>query len=117
MKRHMYQKSASDDGVLVEKWEKRFVLEKGYSEECAKHLARRLATLIDHMHYGYALVAFHKQDATFQLAKATLIPYESFFHRKYEVQRVEGAVVYWDVEQQAWRSFQLENLLEWRPVC
>ena len=115
--RHKDLKSAPLYGASVEKWKKRFITEKEYSEECAEYLALRLVSLIDHMLYGYALIAFHKQDATFQLAKATLISYEGFFHRPYEMQRVESTVVYWDVELQAWRSFQLENLLEWRPVC
>lgn len=51
------------------------------------------------------------------MVKATLMPYESFFHRFYEMERIESTVVYWDVESQAWRSFQLENLLDWSPVC
>lgn len=116
MKKHKSQRKASRNEVLVDKWKKRFILEKEYSEECAEWLAQRLADLIDHMQYGYALIAFHKQDTTFQLAKATLIPYEGFFHQPYEVQRVSSVVVYWDVEQQSWRNFQLENLLEWRPI-
>ncbi len=117
MKRHEFKKMVSTHETTVEKWKKRFILEKEYSEECAGYLAQRLADLIDHMQYGYALIAFHKQNTTFQLAKATLIPYESFFRMPYEIKRIESTVAYWDVEQQAWRSFQLENLLEWRPVC
>ena len=117
MKQHENQSPASLNEALVEKWKKRFMFEKEYSEKCAEYLARRLSGAISHMQYGNALIAFHKQDATFQLAKATLIPYESFFHRFYEMERIESTVVYWDVESQAWRSFQLENLLDWRPVC
>lgn len=116
MQRHKTQKSASLAEALVRKWKERFIHEKGYSEECAEWLARRLSGLIDHMQYGYALIAFYKRDATFQLAKATLIHYESFFHRRYDVHRIDSTVAYWDVEHQAWRSFQLENLLEWRPI-
>ena len=92
-------------------------LKKGYSEECAEYMAQRLIDLIDHMQYGYALIAFHKQGTIFKMVKATLMPYESFFHRFYEMERIESTVVYWDVESQAWRSFQLENLLDWSPVC
>lgn len=117
MKKHGNQKCVSLNEALVEKWKKRFILEKGYSEELSEWLTRSLAKLIDHMQYGHVLVAFYKQDATFQLAKATLLPYENFFHRKYDVKRLEATVVYWDVDSQAWRSFQLENLLEWRPFC
>ena len=36
--------------------------------------ARRIESLIDHMQYGHALIAYHKQDGTFRLAKATLLP-------------------------------------------
>lgn len=116
MKKHEFKKSASLNEALIEKWKKRFIQEKGYSENCAEWLAIRLADLIDHMHYGYALIAYNKQDATFKLAKATLIPYESFFRRQYSIHHIESTIVYWDVEQQAWRSFQVENLLEWRPI-
>ena len=78
---------------------------------------KRLIDLIDHMQYGYALIAFHKQGTIFKMVKATLMPYESFFHRFYEMERIESTIVYWDVESQAWRSFQLENLLTGAPVC
>ena len=117
MKRHEFKNPVPVRERMAEKWKKRFMFEKGYSEECAEYMAQRLIDLIDHMQYGHVLVAFYKQDATFQLAKATLLPYENFFHRKYDVKRLEATVVYWDVDSQAWRSFQLENLLEWRPFC
>ena len=74
MKKHGNQKCVSLNEALVEKWKKRFILEKGYSEELSEWLARSLAKLIDHMQYGHVLVAFYKQDATVQLAKATLLP-------------------------------------------
>ena len=117
MKQHENQSPASLNEALVEKWKKRFMFEKEYSEKCAEYLARRLSGAINHMQYGYALIAFHKQGTIFKMVKATLIPYESFFHRFYEMERIESTVVYWDVESQAWRSFQLENLLDWSPVC
>lgn len=116
MKNYKTKKRTSLNEVLIENWKRRFILKKGYSEECAEWLAKRLAGLIDHMQYGYALIAFHKQNADFQLAKATLIHYESFFRKHYDAHRVESTVIFWDVEQQGWRSFQLENLLEWRPI-
>ena len=59
MKKHGNQKCVSLNEALVEKWKKRFILEKGYSEELSEWLARSLAKLIDHMQYGYALIAFH----------------------------------------------------------
>ena len=93
------------------------MLEKGYTQTCAEWMAKRIESLIDHMQYGHALIAFYKQDGTFKLVKATLIHYENEFHRNYEITRVTGTIIFWDVEQQAWRNFQLENFLEWRPIC
>ena len=110
------KKSASLHEALRNLWKIRIMLQKGYTETCASWMAKRIEELIDHMQYGYALIAYYKQDGTFKLVKATLIPYETGFGRKYEITRVTGTLIYWDVEQQAWRSFQLENFLEWRPI-
>lgn len=116
MKNNKTQKASSLNEVAVEKWKKRFILHKGYSEEGAEWLAGRLAGLLDHMQYGYALIAFYKKNTDFQLVRATLIPYETFFRMPYDLYRTENTIAYWDVEQQAWRNFQPENLLEWRPI-
>ena len=109
-------KPASLHEALRNLWKARIMLNKGYSENCAKWMSERIEGLIDHIQYGYAVIAYYKQDGTFKLVKATLIPYEVGFRRKYEITKVTGTLVYWDVEQQAWRSFLLENFLEWRPV-
>ncbi len=74
-------------------------------------------SLIDHMQYGHALIAYHKQDGTFRLAKATLLPYKADFRRDYDITRVTSTIAFWDVEPQAWKTFQLENFLEWSPIC
>ena len=50
------------------------------------------------------------------MARGTLIYYESDFHRKYDIERIKNHVAYWDMEQQGWRTFQIENFLEWRPI-
>lgn len=114
------KKSAKNDSLheaLRKLWKIRIMLEKGYTQTCAEWMAERIESLIDHMQYGHALIAFYKQDGTFKLVKATLIHYENEFHRNYEITRVTGTIIFWDVEQQAWRNFQLENFLEWRPIC
>lgn len=90
--------------------------EKEYSENTAQWMAKRLEDLLDHMQYGHAVIAFYKQDGKFKFVKATLIYYETEFHKKYNPANVEGAVVYWNVEEQGWRTFQVENFLEWKPV-
>jgi hypothetical protein len=48
--------------------------------------------------------------------KATLIYYEAEFHKKYDPTQIEGAVVYWNVDEQRWTTFQMENFMEWRPI-
>ena len=110
------KKPASIYEALRKKWRIRIVLEKGYTEDAALWMTDRIESLISHMQYGYALLAYYKQDGTFKFVKATLLPYERRFHREYDIQRIEGHIVYWDVDLQAWRSFQLENFLEWRPI-
>lgn len=49
MKQHENQSPASLNEALVEKWKKRFMFEKEYSEKCAEYLARRLSGAISHM--------------------------------------------------------------------
>lgn len=110
------KKPASLHEALRNLWKIRIMLEKGYTETCASWMAERIESLIDHMQYGYALVAYHKQDGTFKLVKATLRFYETSFQREYDITKVTSTIVYWDVELQAWRSFQMENFLEWRPI-
>ena len=109
-------KNVSLHEALRKLWKIRIMLEKGYTQTCAEWMAERIESLIDHMQYGHALIAFYKQDGTFKLVKATLIHYENEFHRNYEITRVTGTIIFWDVEQQAWRNFQLENFLECRKM-
>ena len=61
-------------------------------------------------------IAYRKQNGEFYMARGTLIYYESDFHRKYDIERIKNHVAYWDIEQQGWRTFQIENFLEWRPI-
>ena len=110
------KKTASLHEALKKRWKIRIMLEKAYTEDAAQWMTDRIESLIDYMQYGYALVAYYKQDGTFQFVKATLLPYENSFHLKYDIKRIEGHIVYWDVDLHAWRSFQLENFLEWRPI-
>lgn len=110
-------KNASLHEALRNLWKIRIMLEKNYTETCATWMARRIESLIDHMQYGHALIAYHKQDGTFRLAKATLLPYKADFRKDYDITRVTSTIAFWDVELQAWKTFQLENFLEWSPVC
>ena len=78
-------------------------------------IAGVLLTLAD-MRTKLALIAYRKQNGDFYMARATLVYYETCFHRKYDIERIQNHVVYWDIEQQGWRTFQIENFLEWKPV-
>lgn len=111
------KKPASLHEATLNLWKIRIILEKNYMENCAAWMAGRIESLIDYMQYGQALIAYHKQDGTFKLVKATLIPYQKAFEKEYDITRIAGTVIYWDIELQEWRTFQLENFLEWRPIC
>lgn len=110
------ERPASQSETMRQKWEGRIMREKEYSRNTAQWMAQRLEDLLDHMQYGYAFIAFHKQDGAFKFVKATLIHYEAEFHKKYNPAGVEGAVVYWDIDEQGWRTFLMENFLEWRVM-
>ena len=111
------KKPASLHEAIRNLWKIRIMLEKNYTENCATWMAKRIESLIDHMQYGHALIAYHRQDGTFRLVKATLLPYKNMFRQDYDIARVTTTIAYWDIDQQAWRTFQLENVLEWSPVC
>lgn len=101
---------------LTEAWKKRIVAEKGCTKEVAERIALRVKELAEHMQYGHAIIAYYKQDGTFQLAAGTLISYPREFGRPYDVQHVHGAFVYWSIDEEGWRTFQIENFLEWKAI-
>lgn len=98
-------------------WVTHIMQEKGYTETTATWMATRIEALIDYMQYGHAVIAYHKAiDGKFQFVKATLVHYSHDFKKEYDAARVLEAVVYWDVEEQKWKRFRIENFLEWKPV-
>lgn len=60
-------------------WKKRITAEKGISDKCADRIIQECIKLIEHMLYGNAMIAFHKQDGTFCLERGTLVGYENSF--------------------------------------
>ncbi|NDV66428.1 SH3 beta-barrel fold-containing protein [Bacteroides sp. 224] len=90
--------------------------EKGYSETTALWMIERLKQLVDHLQYGHAVIAYRKQNGEFRLTTGTLIYYPNAFKCNYHFKRIQTTVVYWDVAEQGWRTFQVENFMEWRPV-
>lgn len=97
-------------------WKRRIIKEKGVSEEYAAGKVEKIKKLIEYMQYGHALIAYHKQDDVFCLSSATLIGYERFFHLQYDWNRVRSTVVFWNGDEQEWRSFRIENFMEWKPI-
>ncbi|WP_455585847.1 SH3 beta-barrel fold-containing protein [Bacteroides sp.] len=98
-------------------WTKQIMQEKGYSETTAVWMANRIESLIDYMQYGHAVIAYRRAvDGEFKFVKATLTHYKYDFKREYEASKVQEAVMYWDVEEQHWRRFRIENFLEWKAV-
>ena len=97
-------------------WKKLIRQETDLSDETITWMTRRIRLLTEYMAYGCALIAYRKQNGDFYMARATLVYYEACFHRKYDIEHIQNHVVYWDIEQQGWRTFQIENFLEWKPV-
>ena len=104
-------------------WKKRIAAEKGISEKCAEKTVQSCIELIERMLYGNAMIAFHKQDGTFCMEQGTLVGYEKDFHREFKIKPSSAAsdvykrqVVYWNMEQHAWRRFMIGNLLEWKAI-
>ena len=81
-----------------------------------KRMAQRINSLLEYMQYGYALIAYRKQDGSFYMGKGTLVSYESDFKKKHDMTSIKAHVAYWDAEQQGWRTFLIENFMEWRPI-
>ena len=97
-------------------WIKRITAEKGISDKCAEKIVHEWIRLIDGMLYGIGMVAFHRQDGTFCLEKGTLVGYEKFFHRKFNITAKQESIVYWSEEQKGWRRFMIGNLMEWKAI-
>lgn len=97
-------------------WKKLIAERTDLSEETIVWMTQRILSLTDYMQYGTALIAYRKQNNEFNLRRGTLIYYDSFFHRKYDIERINNHLLYWDIEQQGWRTFLIENFLEWKPV-
>lgn len=97
-------------------WKKRIAAEKGISEKCAEKTVQSCIEFIERMLYGNAMIAFHKQDGTFCMEQGTLVGYEKDFHREFKITSRQMSVVYWNMEQHAWRRFMIGNLLEWKAI-
>lgn len=112
--RQKIRKSKLEACKLV--WKKRITAEKGISDKCAEKIAQECIRLIERMLYGNAMIAFHRQDGTFCLEKGTLVGYEKFFHRKFNITAKQESIVYWSEEQKGWRRFMIGNLMEWKAI-
>ena len=55
-------------------------------------------------------------DGTFCLERGTLVGYEKFFHREFNITAKQESIVYWSEEQKGWRRFMIGNLMEWRAI-
>lgn len=97
-------------------WKKLIAERTDLSEVTITWMTQRILSLTDYMQYGTALIAYRKQNNEFRLRRGTLIYYDGYFHRKYDIERIKNHVVYWDIERQGWRTFLIENFMEWKPV-
>lgn len=98
-------------------WIRHIMQEKGYPETTARWMANRIESLIDYMQYGHALIAYRRSiNGEFQFVKATLIYYKHDFKKEYKADKIQEAAIFWDVEQERWRRFRIENFMEWKPM-
>ena len=107
-------KKRSDDCMSI--WKRRIAAEKGISEINAEKIVQKCMELVKHMLYGNAMIAFHKQDGTFCLERGTLVGYEKFFHREFNITAQQESIIYWSEEQKGWRRFMIGNLMEWKAI-
>ena len=96
--------------------EKTYCRRKGYFGKMRRKTVQSCIELIERMLYGNAMIAFHKQDGTFCMEQGTLVGYEKDFHREFKITSRQMSVVYWNMEQHAWRRFMIGNLLEWKAI-
>ena len=55
-------------------WEKRITENTTLSMESVQWMAQRINSLLEYMQYGYALIAYRKQDGSFYMGRGTLVP-------------------------------------------
>lgn len=60
---------------------KRIMENTTLSMESVQWMAQRINSLLEYMRYGYALIAYRKQDGSFYMGRGTLVSYESDFKR------------------------------------
>ena len=53
-------------------WEKRITENTTLSMESVQWMAQRINSLLEYMRYGYALIAYRKQDGSFHMGRGTL---------------------------------------------
>ena len=109
-------KTEEERDRLTEVWKKRIVSEKGYSESIAERIAEKVKSLADYMQYGHAIIAYYRQNGSFQLVTGTLISYSKDFHRSYDMKQIHSTFIFWCMEEKGWRTFQIENFLDWKPI-
>ena len=86
------------------------------SADDAERIVQECIKLIEHMLYGNAMIAFHKHDGTFCLERGTLVGYEKFFHREFNITAQQESIIYWSEDQKGWRRFMIGNLMEWKAI-
>ncbi|MCS2865375.1 SH3 beta-barrel fold-containing protein [Bacteroides thetaiotaomicron] len=109
-------KTEEERDRLTEVWKKRIVSEKGYSETIAERIAEKVKSLADYMQYGHAIIAYYRQNGSFQLVTGTLISYSKDFHHSYDMKQVHSTFIFgaWkrkDGEPFRLRIFSIGNQL------
>ena len=94
-------------------WKKLIRQETDLSDETITWMTRRIRLLTEYMAYGCALIAYRKQNGDFYMARATLVYYETCFHRKYDIERIPSAIL---LLPSISRMYQMLSLSYWLTI-
>ncbi|WP_431453446.1 SH3 beta-barrel fold-containing protein [Enterococcus faecalis] len=42
--------------------------------------------------------------------------YSKDFHHSYDMKQIHSTFIFWCMEEKGWRTFQIENFLDWKPI-
>ena len=97
-------------------WCKQMKDNKGWNHDQCMDQVSLIIQVLQQMLRGYAAISYLQKDGTPKLARGTLAYYEHFFNTPFQWVNQNGTIPFWDGDAKVWRTFQVENLLDWRLV-
>ena len=104
-------KLSSGKNVLLPKRGFRINVRERIVQECIK-TKRRYVVLGNAVDYAFCI----NRTVRGRLERGTLVGYEKFFHREFNITAQQESIIYWSEEQKGWRRFMIGNLMEWKAI-